>query len=235
MPKSKLHATAEQWRRQLEAEDLQGFDRVWVEWHFRVAHFAVEVDFVQWLDNGAAAVQKQTSTFRDAATLLPLLDVCRVHLPVSKSPVCLGNLFGGVDSTGVALGLRFSAHFSKARCVADPSILHWDRVAPADNVGDVTGLYCDSLEFDPHAGDRVASYRQLEDPLCTLRLNSDFVRICLRLWGHQFPACIIVPTCACPVTDILSRIAPFRRVVESKLWLASFCFSYSPFCCLTPP
>ena len=83
LQQSRLRATARSWHRQLRTlfQADEEWSVNWSTWHCRAADFLETVDFVEWLLPETPEGCDFSSTFRDAAAVLPWLDLFARRTP----------------------------------------------------------------------------------------------------------------------------------------------------------
>ena len=183
LQQSRLRATARSWHRQLEElfQNDEEWSVNWSAWHCRAADFLETVDFVEWLLPEAREGCDSSSTFRDAAVVLPWLDCSHVVLPeVTTAGPLITRAFAinRISCSPFHVPLRTTCE----QCTRDPSCLDFTAHAsdpPGNGILLLSGV---GLISELEAPKPLRSFRYLEGRLRNLRLFSDFVRGTLRLW-----------------------------------------------------
>ena len=87
LQQSRLRATAREWHRKLVEllEDDEDWPIVWSTWQTDASEYLLGVEFCEWLVPDAEEVRDTSSTFREAATVLPWLDYGCLELPTPAS------------------------------------------------------------------------------------------------------------------------------------------------------
>ena len=223
LQQSRLRATARSWQCQLRSLFLEDEDWSvnWSAWHCRAADFLESVDFVDWLLPEAREGCDSSSTFRDAAAVLPWLDCSHVVLPeVAAVAPQIARAFA-LNSASCS-PFHVSTLVTCEQCAQHPGCLDFT-VPAADTNGDGAWLLSGvGLLSDLEAPLPLRSFRYLEGRLRNLRLLSDFVRGTLRLWTFGVPAILLVPALSCPGLNAVSSIAPHKTHSQGLVFLANF-------------
>ena len=223
LQQSRLRATANYWHRQIE--ELFRVDEEWSvnwsAWHCRAADFLNNVDFVEWLLPDAREGCDASSTFRDAAVILPWLDCSHVLLPeVEVGSPQIARAFA--ISRASCAPFHVSLLITCEQCAQDPRCLDFSASAldsPSDGILLLSGV---GLISELEAPKPLRSFRYLEGRLRNLRLFSDFVRGTFRLWTSGVPAILLVPTLSCPGLNAVSSVAPYKTNRQGIVFLANF-------------
>ncbi|CAE7643945.1 unnamed protein product [Symbiodinium sp. CCMP2592] len=212
---SRLQATAQQWHSQLQValSSDEEWPVQWAVWHQRLARLLCDVNFVEWLGEGACTPELLTATFRDAATLLPWLEFDGLHILSQSTP---DEVYCYCVPEWTSLPSEMPHH---SRRTNELNFEGW--VQDTDRSGFVC-LYGLGFEVDFSAPSPLSSYHCLEGPLSRLRTFSDLIRGLFYLWTKEVPTCIFLPPISCPAVEVIRKIAPFRAQVLDGDLLANF-------------
>ena len=70
--------------------------------------------------------------------------------------------------------------------------------------------------------DSLWSFKNLQPPLCRLRLFAGIVRGAAFLWPHGQPAFLLTPVIACPGVGAVRRLEPRSSEVQGQRLMATF-------------
>ncbi|CAE7945161.1 unnamed protein product [Symbiodinium sp. KB8] len=131
LQKSRLYATAVEWKRLLDEElsAEEDFPLQWTAWHGRIADWLCQADYAAWLVPDAVDPEPASATFRDGALLLPWLSFDWLALPVCVEVLDLSLSVIGERNWLFGHKLRSEVSFlSHQSCIRSPSLLdfgHW--------------------------------------------------------------------------------------------------------------
>ncbi|CAE7351211.1 HERC2 [Symbiodinium sp. CCMP2592] len=212
---SRLQATAKQWYTQLlcTLEQDEDWDVQWTAWHQRLARLLLEVDFIEWLGDGAGTPELLASTFRDAEILTPWLELEGVHIQTLPAPSTVSKCFAYSSNPPV--------WFRPTDCevVQLLDFAAWGCLPSTAGLVFLSGLGLDVSFSHPHP---ISSFKHLSGPLDRLRVLSDLIRGLFHLWTKAVPACIVLPRISCPTVEVIRKLAPHRTQVHCAEVLANF-------------
>ena len=209
LQKSRLYATAVEWKRLLDEELSVEEDLPirWTAWHGRIADWLCQADYAAWLVPDTVDPEPASATFRDCALLLPWLSFDWLILPVCAEVLDLRLSVIGERNWLFGRKLRPEVQFhSHQSCIRSPSLLdfgHWISARPPR----VFGFCLLGLLPSLSAPKPIRHYRSLSGQLGRLRLLADLVRGVLHLWAHGRPAFLVSASFDCPGLAAVKKAA----------------------------
>ena len=209
LQRTRLHATAAQWKQEI-AEVLEADEDIsvsWAAWHSSAAKLAADVDLVAWLAEDAVPTQSSVATFQHATVQLPWLEFHSFVLP-TPPPLAAG----GTCIVPKGTNVDFSGGFFR-RCILHKDCFENGQLLDfggwsQEPSGGLVFLSCRDLLQSLEIRTPVKRFGDVEGPLRYLRLFSDLVRGVVFFWRRGVPAALVVPPIECPAVAAVTRASP---------------------------